>query len=183
MHLLRQKHSDEASANHQSNHQSNHRNDHNTRPNHISENTRHVSTVGPDGSTFQVTTTSRRHDGEVYNRTEENVRLQRMEQLKSNGNNGRLQGSQKRPESLKLFITRVNPQATPQDMQYFLLDNFNFLEKVIIRPQPMHHTRYYQSFVVILISKKPLYFSEFENFTWPDDIKCFRGLNNNDRNV
>ena len=169
---------------HQRNHQSSHRNDHNARPNHISENTRHVSTVGPDGSTLQVTTTSRRHDGEeVYRKTEENIRLQRMEQLKSNENIGKLQGSQKRPQSLKLFITRVDPDTTPQDLELFLLENFTFLEKVITRPQPMHHSRFYQSFVVILISKKTLEFSEFENFPWPDDIKCFPGINNHDRNV
>ena len=106
-----------------------------------------------------------------------------MEQLKSSGNTGRLQGSQKRPQSLKLYITRVDPEATPQDMEHFLLENFPSLEKVITRQQPMHHTRYYQSFVVIVISKKPLNVSEFENFHWPDDIKCFPGINNNDRNV
>ena len=158
-------------------------NDLSVRPKHISENTRHVSTVGPDGSTFQVTTSSTRHDGEeVHNRTEQNIRLQRMEQLKSSGNIGRLKGTQ-RPHSLKVFITRVNPEATPEDMEHFLLENFQSLEKVIIRQQPMHHTRHYQSFVIILISKKALNICDFENYDWPDDIKCFPGINNYERNV
>ena len=169
---------------HQRNQQSNQRSDPSARPKHISENTRHVSTVGPDGSTMQITTSSTRHDGqEVYSRTEENIRVQRLKQLKDNGNIGKLQGSSQRPQSLKLYITRVNPEATAQDMEVFLLETFPILEKVIVRQQPMHHSRYYQSFVIIVISKKPLNIGDFEHYQWPDDIKCFPGIPNNDRNV
>ena len=168
---------------HQRNQNRNNGNDYNSKPKHISENTRHFTTVGPNGSTLQVTTSSTRHDGEeVYNRSEQNIRLKKMEQLKSNGNVGKLQGSQ-RPNSLKVFITRVNPETTSDQMELFLLENFPSLDRVVIRKQPMHHSRNYQSFVIILVSKKVLDICEFENYDWPDDIKCFPGINNYERNV
>ena len=64
------------------------------KPNHITENTRHISTVGPDGSTIKLTSSSIHHDGEeVHKKTVLVIRLPRSGKLEAIGDPAFLRGS------------------------------------------------------------------------------------------
>ena len=155
------------------------------KPNHISENIRQISTVGPDGSTIKVTAASTHHDGEeVHSKITQEIRLQRIGQLEASGTPATLGGS-KRPSSLKLFITKLDPDTTPGIMENSLLHYFPSLEKVIARRHRMERNRYYCSFTVIVIAKKGynIDIEAFISYNWPDDIRCFLPMERQERNV
>ena len=157
------------------------RNDNRNRPNHISENTMRITTVRPDGSAFQVTTASIRHDGEeVFNSQSEDIRLKRINELGAEGIEGKLEGS-KSPNSLRLFLTKVSPEISKKELEAYFLKKFRYLEKVIIRKNPMHRHSYYASFVVLVISQEDIELDDFQDHDWPDDVRCFPAIRRQDR--
>ena len=63
------------------------------RPNHVSETSRRLTSVGADGTTVQVTSSSITHDGkEVYVKSSEEVRQDKLKELENEGINGNLEG-------------------------------------------------------------------------------------------
>ena len=118
------------------------------------------------------------HDGEeVYRKTSADLRQDRLKELESNGTKFGLEGS-KRPYELRLYLTRCNPETTSAELEYFLLNNFESVQKVIIRKNYMNKSSYYSSFKVLILSSTPLDFEEFGQFDWPDDVRCFEGRDN-----
>ena len=155
------------------------------KPNHIAESTKSISTVGPDGSTIKVTTTSTRHDGEeVHTSTTQDIRLQRLAQLEAIGAAEKLSGS-KRPDSLRLFITKLDPETTPGDMERSLLSKFPQLERLHAKRHRMEKNNHYCSYSVIVYGKKGLKLNidDFVEYDWEDDIRCFPALDRFDRNI
>ena len=54
------------------------------RPNHVSETSNRVTTIGVDGSTYQQTSTAVMHDGEeVYRKTSADIRQDRLKELEA----------------------------------------------------------------------------------------------------
>ena len=150
------------------------------RPNHVSETSNRVTTIGVDGSTYQQTSTAVMHDGEeVYRKTSADIRQDRLKELEAKCTKSGLEGS-KRPHELRLYLTKCNPATTSAELEYFLLDNFENIEKAIIKKNHMTKSRYYCSFLVLLVSSTPLVFEDFERFDWPDDVLCFPGRDNRD---
>ena len=150
------------------------------RPNHVSETSNRVTTIGVDGSTYQQTSTAVMHDGEeVYRKTSADIRQDRLKELEAKCTKSGLEGS-KRPYELRLYLTKCNPATTSAELEYFLLDNFENIEKAIIKKNHMTKSRYYCSFLVLLVSSTPLVFEDFEHFDWPDDVLCFPGRDNRD---
>ena len=150
------------------------------RPNHVSETSNRVTTIGVDGSTYQQTSTAVMHDGEeVYRKTSADIRQDRLKELEAKCTKSGLEGS-KRPYELRLYLTKCNPATTSAELEYFLLDNFENIEKAIIKKNHMTKSRYYCSFLVLLVSSTPLVFEDFERFDWPDDVLCFPGRDNRD---
>ena len=120
------------------------------------------------------------HDGEeVYRKTSADLRQDRLKELESNGTKSTLEGS-KHPFELKIYLTKCDPETTSTDLEYFLLKKFPYVEKALVRKNHMNKSRYYASFRVLLVSSSPLDFEEFEQFDWPDDVRCFPGLDNRD---
>ena len=147
------------------------------RPNHVSETSRRLTSVGADGTTVQVTSSSITHDGkEVYVKSSEEVRQDKLKELENEGINGNLEGP-KRPNVLRLFITKVSPNTTEKKMEYYILQNFNNIGKVIVRKLDMVKSGYYASFIVQVITDADtkLDFEYFEDHDWPNGIKVFPG--------
>ena len=154
-------------------------------PVHVTERTKHFSTVGPDGSTLKTTTSVTKHDGiEVLNRITQDIRLNRINQLEASGTPAALGGS-KRPETFKLFITLVDPDTTPEAMENSLLHYFPSLERVVVRKHRMLRFTSYCSFSIFANAKSGsnLKMDDFVNFDWPDDIRCYPHSDNPARRV
>ena len=81
----------------------------------------------------------------------------------------------KRPFELKLFLTKCDPETTSIELENVLLTTFPNIEKALVKKNRMTKSRYYSSFIVLLVSSTPLNFEEFGEFDWPDDIRCFPG--------
>ena len=167
--------------NHMSYHQQNQekRNEQNyqQKPNHIQETSRRLTTIETDGTSYQMLATSIEHDGEeVYTKSVEEIKEDKLNQLRNNGVEGNLEGS-KRPNQLKMFITRVAPQTSVADMEYYILENFPEVIHAYIRKTPMFKNKYYASFVVIARadSDTNLDLDDFQSHNWPDDIRVFPG--------
>ena len=93
--------------NHMSYHQQNQekRNEQNyqQRPNHIQETSRRLTTIETDGTSYQIMATSIEHDGEqVYTKSVEEIKEDKLNQLRNNGIEGNLEGS-KRPNQIKML--------------------------------------------------------------------------------
>ena len=87
----------------------------------MAEVTKHISTIGPEGSSIKVTSTSTRHDGEeVRSSITQDIRLQRIDQLQAIGAKSK-HGGTKKPDQLRLFMTRLDPETEPKDMECSLL--------------------------------------------------------------
>ena len=148
------------------------------KPRHISEKVKQISTVGPDGSTVKTTTAVTKHDGvEVSNKITQDIRLRRINQLEATGASACLGGS-KRPDYLKLFITKLDPDTTPENMEHALLHYFPDLERVAARKLRMIRNSAYCSFTVFVTAKPgvSLHLDDFVNFNWPDDVHCYPAL-------
>ena len=82
--------------------------------------------MGPDGSSIKMTTTSPRHDGEeVHSSVTQDIRLQRIGQLQAIGAKSKLGGT-KKPDQLRLFMTRLDPDTEPKDIECTLLEDYPF---------------------------------------------------------
>ena len=147
------------------------------KPNHVHETSKRVTTFGPDGTSYQMMATSIEHDGEqVYTKSSEEIKQDRLNQLRDNGVEGKLAGTQK-PNQLRLFITRVAPNTTCTEMEAFFLDEFPQVIRVFVRKLPMFKNKYYASFVITVLSNPDniLDIEEFQSHDYPDDIKVFPG--------
>ena len=147
------------------------------KPNHVQETSRRVTTIGPDGTSYQMMATSIEHDGEqVYAKNSEDIKQDRLNQLRNNGIEGKLTGT-KRPNQLRLFVTRVAPDTTCSAMEAYLLDEFPQVIRAYVRKTPMFKNSYYASFVVIASSDSDtiLDIEDFQSHNFPDDIKVFPG--------
>ena len=63
---------------------------------------------------------------------------------------------------MRIFLTKYDPATTSTELEYFLLKKFPNLEKALVRKNHMNKSKYYSSFVVLLVSGSPLNFEEFE---------------------
>ena len=147
------------------------------RPNHIHEASRRVTTFGADGTSYQVTATSDEHDGEeVYLKTDEEIKEDRLNQLNDEGIDGELEGS-KRPNEVRLFITRCAPYTTCRTIENHILNNFSNVMRIYCRKNFMYKNDYYCSFVVKCLTKPDVVMSieDFQSHNWPDDIRVFKG--------
>lgn len=159
------------------NHSGNHERYENKKPNHTSETSRRVTTYDKNGTSYQVTSSTINQDGEeVYAKTSEEIKQDKIKQLENEGVSGNLEGS-KRPNEMKLFITRVKPDTTNKELQMFILKNFTDVINVIARKTTMYKNNHYASFVTTVVSKSDiqLEFEDFQDFEWPDDIRVFPG--------
>ena len=78
---------------------------------------------------------------------------------------------------LRLFITKVSPNTTEKKLEYYILQNFSDIGKVIVRKLDMVKSGYYASFVVQVITEADtkLDFEYFEDHDWPNGIRVFPG--------
>ena len=147
------------------------------RPNHVQETSRRLTTIEADGTSYQMMATSIEHDGEeVYSKSVEEIKEDKLNQLRNNGIEGNLEGS-KRPNQIKLFITQVAPHTSAAEMEYYILENFPEVINAYIRKTQMFKNKYYASFVVIAKANSDtiLDLEDFQSHNWPDDIKVFLG--------
>ena len=143
--------------------------------NHKSSN--HIEESRPNGTTFKITSSATAHDDEhLYGKVTEDIKQARLNQLGNNGIDGTLQGI-KRPNQLRLFITQVAPATSEGEIEYYLLENFPDISKVIVRKTKMFKNRYYASFVVLVISNIDtiLELEDFQEHNWPENIKVYKG--------
>ena len=127
--------------------------------------------------------TSIEHDGEqVYTKSVEEIKEDKLNQLRNNGIEGNLEGS-KRPNQIKMFVTRVAPETTVAEMEFYILDNFPEVIHAYIRKTPMFKNKYYASFVVIARANSDtiLDLEDFQSHNWPDDIRVFPGREHGDQ--
>ena len=124
-----------------------------------------------------MTTTSTLHDGEVHTSTTQDIRLQRLAQLEAIGASEKLSGS-KRPDALRLFMTKLDPDTTPGDLERSLLSKFPQLERLSAKRYRMEKNNYYCSYSVIVYGKNgfKVNIDVFEEYDWEDDIRCFPAL-------
>ena len=147
------------------------------RPNHIHENSRRVTTYGADGTSYQSVATSIVHDGEeVYTKTAEEIKEDRINQLRNDGTVDKLEGS-KRPNQIRIFVTRCSPFTTCRTVEDHILGNFEDVIHTHVRKTHMAKTQDYSSFVVIARSKPDVFLDieYFQNGYWPDDIQVYPG--------
>ena len=132
-----------------------------------------------------MTTASTKHDGvEVLKKVTQDIRLQRINQLEATGASASLGGS-KRPDYLRLFITKLDPETTPENMENALLHYFPNLERVSARKHRMIRNTSYCSFTVY-VNAKPganLQIEDFINYNWPDDVRCYPPIEKQERSV
>ena len=144
-------------------------------PKHVAETVKHVSAVTPDGSTISTTTSVTHHDGvAVRSKVSHDIRQKRIHQLEASGAQATLGGS-KKPEYIKLYITLVDPDTTPESMEISVLQAFPDVERAVVRKHRMHKSTSYCSFSVFVCPRleSNLKLDDFINYSWPDDIKCY----------
>ena len=130
-----------------------------------------------------MTDTSIEHDGEqVFAKSVEDIKQDKLIQLRNNGIEGNIEGS-KRPNQIKIFVTRVAPQTSVSEMEYYILDNFPEVISAYIRKTTMFKNQHYASFVVIARTNPDtvLELDDFQSHNWPDDIKVFPGREQGDQ--
>ena len=170
-------------AYHQQNQEKRNERSYQQRPNHVQETSRRLTTIEADGTSYQMMATSIEHDGEqVYTKSVEEIKEDKLNQLRDNGIQGNLEGS-KRPNQIKLFITRVAPQTSAAEMEYYILENFPEVINVYVRKTQMFKNKYYASFVVIAKANSDtiLELEDFQSHNWPDDIVVFPGREHSDQ--
>ena len=168
---------------HQQNQEKRNEQNYQQRPNHIQETSRRLTTIETDGTSYQIMATSIEHDGEqVYTKSVEEIKEDKLNQLRNNGIEGNLEGS-KRPNQIKMFVTRVAPETTVAEMEFYILDNFPEVIHAYIRKTPMFKNKYYASFVVIARANSDtiLDLEDFQSHNWPDDIRVFPGREHGDQ--
>ena len=162
---------------HQQNQEKRNKQNYQQMPNHVQETSRRLTKIEADGTSYQMMATSIEHDGEeVYSKSVEEIKEDKLNQLRNNGIEGNLEGS-KRPNQIKLFITQVAPHTSAAEMEYYILENFPEVINVYVRKTQMFKNKYYASFVVIAKADSDtiLDLEDFQSHNWPDDIKVFPG--------
>ena len=102
-----------------------------------------------------------------------------MEKLKKRTNQKEL-GSAKKSISTRFVLTRVEPEQTVEDVEFYLLENFEEINDVYVRKNPMTHDKY-ATFVFIISSENEIDVRMIEDHDWPGRVKCFFSPNERHR--
>ena len=149
------------------------------RPERIEKRSYHVSATDPDGEVVLEQEATYEDDFEVYRSTAYKKKVKRLEKLKERTNQKEL-GSAKNSISTRFVLTRVEPEQTVEDVEFYLLENFEEINDVYVRKNPMTHDKY-ATFVFIISSENEIDVRMIEDHDWPGRVKCFFSPNERHR--
>ena len=149
------------------------------RPERIEKRSYHVSATGPDGEVVLEQEATYEDDFEVYRSTAYKKKVKRLEKLKERTNQKEL-GSAKNSISTRFVLTSVEPEQTVEDVEFYLLENFEEINYGYVRKNPMTHDQY-ATFIFIINSENEIDVRMIEDHAWPGRVKCFFSPNERHR--
>ena len=113
------------------------------------------------------------HDGfEVYRSTAHKKKMKKLEKL-NNKSNLRDLRSAKEPIKYRFVLTIVPVEFAEEDIEQYLLSEFDEIVDVYIRKNEMKKHSDYASFVVFINCEEKLDVRAMEEHEWPGKIRCF----------
>ena len=141
------------------------------RPERIEKLSYLVSTTGQDGEVVYEQKATYEDDMEVYRSTAYKKKMKRLQKLQERTDKRDLVAA-KNLISTRFVLTRVEPDLTVEDVEHYLLDNFEEISDVYVRKNPMSHERY-ATFIFIINSDHEIDVERIEDHNWPSRMKCF----------
>ena len=142
------------------------------RPKTIREVSYQVSATG-QGEEEIVNEKAVYHDGfEVYRSTAHKKKIKKLEKL-NNKSNLRDLRSAKEPIKYRFVLTIVPVEFSEEDIEQYLLSEFDEIVDVYIRKNEMKRHSDYASFVVFVNCEEKLDVRAMEEHEWPGKIRCF----------
>ena len=114
---------------------------------------------------------------QTYHSVSAKKKTKRLERLKRNNPN-KLEAMEK-IIATRFVLTKVSPHMTPEDIEYYLLENFEEIKDVYVRKNQMVKHNHYCTFVFIVNSHEELDIDYILNWDWPENITCFFAPNEN----
>ena len=122
------------------------------------------------------------HDGfEVFHSTAYKKKMKRIEKLKNKRENKGLVPA-KRLVGTRFALTNVQIDLIDEDIECYLLENFDCVNEIYVRKCPPKHDKY-ACFVFIVYAEEEVDAEIFENHDWPGRVRCFFAPNNRRRNL
>ena len=149
------------------------------RPERIEKRSYHVSTTGPDGEVVLEQEATYEDGFEVVRSTKYKKKMKRMEKLRERTNRRELE-SAKSSISTRFILTKVDIDLTEEDVESYLLENFEEISDVYVRKNQMTHDKY-ATFVFIIYTENEIDAKMIEDHDWPGRIKCFFSPNDRRR--
>ena len=118
-------------------------------------------------------------DMEVYRSTAYKKKIKRLQKLQERKHKRALD-SAKKQISTRFVLTKVEPDQTKEDVEEYLLENFEEIEDVYVRKNQMSHDKY-ATFIFIVHSDNEIDIRMIENLDWPGMVKCFFSPNERPR--
>ena len=159
------------------NHPSQHRdfsqegNNINQKPNCIKENTYRCTVENANGEEVYEEKSVLHDDFEVYHSTAYKKKMKRIEKLKNERENKGLIPA-KRQIGTRFALTNVRVDLIDQDIERYLLENFDSLYNVYVRKCPLKSDKY-ASFIFIVYADEEVDPEPFQNHNWPGRVRCF----------
>ena len=97
--------------------------------------------------------------------------MKRIEKLKNQRENKGLI-SAKREIGTRFALTNCQIDLIDEDVECYLLENFEFMTKVFVRKCELKNDRY-ASFIFIVYADEEIDPYIFENYDWPCRVRCF----------
>ena len=116
---------------------------------------------------------------QVYHSVAHKKKMKRLEKLKKSKT--RDLASMKEIVATRFVLTKVMPEMAEEDVERYLLENFDEIKEVYIRKNDMRKHNYYSTFVFIVNSQEEIEIDEIVNHNWPGKVMCFFTPNDNRR--
>ena len=114
---------------------------------------------------------------QTYHSVSAKKKSKRLEKLKRQKPN-KLE-AMKKMIATRFVLTKVSPHMTPEDIEYYLLENFEEIKDVYVRKNAMVKHNHYCTFVFIVNSHEELDIDHIVDWDWPENIICFFAPNDN----
>ena len=102
-------------------------------------------------------------------------KTKRLQKLQERTNKRGLE-SAKKIFSTRFVLTKVDPDLTVEDIEYYILNNFDEIADVYVRKNPMSHDKY-ATFIFIIHSENEIDIERVEDHHWPGCVRCFFSQN------
>ena len=134
-----------------------------------------VTEIGRDGEQTFEERTIFKDDIQVEHTVSQKKKINRVQHLRKSNIN-KLEGMKER-KATRFVLTKVNPELTPEDVECYILENFDEINDVYVRKKPMKNHTNYATFVFIINSQEEIDCYGLETHDWPDGVRCFLSPN------